>query len=196
MHELYAMHVCMMHVLCNKQQVSVNLQVRCNIHPSNLIPPTHVFNGQFLFLGFLVWALISTGDIKNRRTCQSLKTVKHRNSISRYKSLAQSLLAQDECSPNRLLKYGHGLLQMEIPHGNIHKQLGKSQGKLLSHYISWVRQKRLRFSQQDALFQDLSYRPRSEGPDILCKLKRKLPPFRTWVTDSGQMSPVISLGSS
>ena len=65
MHDLYAMHVCMMHVLCNKYQVS-NIQVRYNIHPSNLIPPTHVFNGEFLFLEFLVWVLISTGDIKNR----------------------------------------------------------------------------------------------------------------------------------
>ena len=69
MHDLYTMHVCMMHVLYNKYHISV----RYNIHPSNLIPPTHVFNGEFLFLGFLVWALISTGDIKNRRTCQSLK---------------------------------------------------------------------------------------------------------------------------
>ena len=68
-------------------------QVRYNIYPSNLIPPTHVFNGEFLFLGFLVWVLISTGDIKNRRAYQSLKAIKHRNSISRYKSLAQSLLA-------------------------------------------------------------------------------------------------------
>ena len=66
-----------------------------NIHPSNFIPPTHVFNGEFLFLGFLVWASISTGDIKNGRACQSLKAVKHINSISRYKCLAQSLLAQD-----------------------------------------------------------------------------------------------------
>ena len=81
-----------------------------NIHPFNLIPPTHEFNGEFLFLEFLFWALISTGNIKSRRTCQSLKEVKHRNSISRYKSLAQSLLAQDECSPNELLKYRHGLL--------------------------------------------------------------------------------------
>ena len=71
MHELNAMHVCMMHVLYNKYQV--NIQVRYNMHPSNLIPPTHVFNGEFLFLGFLVWASISTGDIKNRRACQSLK---------------------------------------------------------------------------------------------------------------------------
>ena len=55
LHELYAMHVCMMHVLCNKYQVS-NIQVRYNIHPSNLIPPTYVFNGEFLFLGFLDWA--------------------------------------------------------------------------------------------------------------------------------------------
>ena len=93
MHELNAMHVCMMHVICNKYQV--NIQVRYNIHPSNLIPPTHVFNGEFLFLGFLVWALISTGDIKNRQACQSLKAIKHRNSISRYKSLVQSLLAQN-----------------------------------------------------------------------------------------------------
>ena len=92
MHELYAMHVCMMHVLCNKYQV--NIQVKYNIHPFNLIPPTHVFNSEFLFLGFLVWALISTGDIKNRRACQSLKAIKHRSSISRYKGLAQSLLAQ------------------------------------------------------------------------------------------------------
>ena len=72
-----------------------NLQVRYNIHPSNLIPPTHVFNGKFFFLGFLVRASILTGDIKYRRVCQSLKVIKHRSSISRYKSLAQSLLAQD-----------------------------------------------------------------------------------------------------
>ena len=65
MHELNAMHVCMMHVLYNKY-IKSNIQVRYNIHPSNLIPPTHVFNGEFLFLGFLVCALISTGDIKNR----------------------------------------------------------------------------------------------------------------------------------
>ena len=64
-----------------------------SIHPSNLIPPTQVFNGEFLFLGFLVWALISTGDINNRRACQSLKAIKHRNRISKYKSLAQSILA-------------------------------------------------------------------------------------------------------
>ena len=75
--------------------IKSNIQVRYNIHPSNLIPPTHVFNGEFFFLEFLVWALISTGDIKYRRACQSLKIIKHRNSISKYKSLAQSLLAQD-----------------------------------------------------------------------------------------------------
>ena len=86
------------------------LQVRYNIHPSNLISPTHVFNDEFLFLRFLVWASISTGDIEYRRTCQSLKVVKHRNSIPRYKGLVQSLLAQDECNPNGLLKYGLGLL--------------------------------------------------------------------------------------
>ena len=66
-----------------------------SIHPSNLIPPTHVFNGEFLFLEFLVWALISTWNINNRRACQSLKAVKHENSISRHKSSAQSLLAQN-----------------------------------------------------------------------------------------------------
>ena len=87
------MHVCMIHVLCIKYQVS-NIQVRYNIHPSNLIPHTHVFNGEFLILGFLVWASISIEDIEYRRACQSLKAVKHRNSISKYKSLAQSLLAQ------------------------------------------------------------------------------------------------------
>ena len=32
-----------------------------------------------------------------------------------------------------------------------------------------------------------------KGPDILYKLERRLPPFRTWVTDFGQMSLVISL---
>ena len=74
------------------QQVA---NIRYNIHPSNLITPTHVFNGEFLFLGFLVWASISTGNIKNRRACQSLKAVKYRNNISKYKSLTQSLLAQD-----------------------------------------------------------------------------------------------------
>ena len=74
--------------------IKLNLQVRYNIHPSNLIPPTHVFNGEFLFLGFLVWVSISTGDIKNQRACQSLKVIKHRSSISKYKGLAQSLLAQ------------------------------------------------------------------------------------------------------
>ena len=89
-----AMHVYMMHVLCNKYQ-SI-LQIRYNIHPSNLIPPTQVFNGEFLFLGFLVWASISTGDIEYRRVCQSLKAVKHRNSISKYKGLVQSLLTQKD----------------------------------------------------------------------------------------------------
>ena len=74
--------------------IKSNLQVRYNIHPSNLIPPIHVFNGEFLFLEFLVLALISIGDIKNRRSFQSLKAIKHKNSISKYKSLAQSLLAQ------------------------------------------------------------------------------------------------------
>ena len=76
--------------------IKSNIQVRYNIHPSNLIPPTHVFNGEFLFLEFLVWALISTGDIKYRRACQTLKAIKYRNSISRYKSLVQSLLAQKD----------------------------------------------------------------------------------------------------
>ena len=102
-----------MHDICAMQQVAnskSSIQVRYNIHPSNLIPPTHVFNGEFLFLGFLVLALISTGDIKYRRACQSLKAVKHTNSIFRYKGLVQSLLAQDECNPNGLLKYGLGLL--------------------------------------------------------------------------------------
>ena len=87
-----------MHDACDMKQVASiksNIQVKYNIHPSNLIPPTHVFNGEFLFLGFLVWVLITIGDIKNRRACQSLKENKHRNNISRYKSLAQSLLAQD-----------------------------------------------------------------------------------------------------
>ena len=98
MHELNAMHVCMMHMLCNKFQVYKYQVKMYNIHPSNLIPPTHVFNGEFLFLEFLVWASISTGDIK------------HRNSISRYKSLAQSLLAQDGIASHGLLKYGLGLL--------------------------------------------------------------------------------------
>ena len=91
------MNACMHDARAMPQVASIksNLQVRYNIHPSNLIPPTHVFNGEFLFLGFLVWALISTGDIKNQRACQSLKAIKHRNIISRYKSLAQSLLVQN-----------------------------------------------------------------------------------------------------
>ena len=76
--------------------IKSNIQVRYNIHPSNLIPPTHVFNGEFLFLEFLVWVLISTGDIKNWQACQSLKAIKHRNSVSKYKGLAQSLLAQKD----------------------------------------------------------------------------------------------------
>ena len=77
-----------------QQVASMGYQVKLyNKHPSNLIPPTLVFNGEFLFLEFLVWALISTRDIKNRRALQSLKAIKHRNSICRYKSLAQSLLA-------------------------------------------------------------------------------------------------------
>ena len=75
--------------------IKSNIQVRYNIHPSNLIPPTHVFNGEILFLGFLVWVSISIRDIEYRRACQSLKAIKHRNSIFKYKSLAQSLLAQD-----------------------------------------------------------------------------------------------------
>ena len=87
-----------MHDTCAMQQVASiksNIQVRYNIHPSNLIPLTHVFNSEFVFLEFLVWALISTGDINNRRACQSLKAIKHRNSISKYKSIAQSLLVQN-----------------------------------------------------------------------------------------------------
>ena len=32
--------------------IKLNIQGRYNIHPSNLIPPTQVFNGEFLFLGF------------------------------------------------------------------------------------------------------------------------------------------------
>ena len=87
-----------------------NIQIRYNIHPSNLIPPTPVFNGEFLFLGFLVWVLISMGDIKNRRVCQSLKAIKHRNSISKYKNLVQSLLAQNSVALMGFLKYGLGLL--------------------------------------------------------------------------------------
>ena len=83
------------HAMQQVASIRLNIQVRYNIHPSNLIPPSHVFNGEFLFLGFLVWVSISIGDIKYRRACQSLKAVKHRNSISKYKSLAQSLLAQD-----------------------------------------------------------------------------------------------------
>ena len=47
MHELYAMHVCMMHMICSKYQVKFT---RYNIHLSNLILATHVFNGEFLFL--------------------------------------------------------------------------------------------------------------------------------------------------
>ena len=65
MHDLYA-NACM-HDARAMQQNSIYqsiLQVRYNIHPSNLIPPTHMFNGEFLFLGFLVWASISTGDIE------------------------------------------------------------------------------------------------------------------------------------
>ena len=41
MHDARAMH-----------QVANISQVMYNIHPSNLIPPTHVFNGKFLSLGF------------------------------------------------------------------------------------------------------------------------------------------------
>ena len=74
----------------NKYQVKMY-----NIHPFNLIPPTHVFNGEFLFLGFLVWASILIGDIKYRLACQSLKAVKYISSISKYKGFAQSLLAQN-----------------------------------------------------------------------------------------------------
>ena len=106
------MHVCMMHDACDMQQVasskytSIKYQVKMyNIHPSNLIPPTYVFNGEFFFLEFLVWALILIGYIKYRRACQSLKAVKYRNSISRYISLAQSLLVQMD-----FLKYELGLL--------------------------------------------------------------------------------------
>ena len=99
-----------MHDARAMQQVANISQVMYNIHPSNLIPPTHVFNGEFLFLGFLVLALISTGNIKYRRACQSLKAIKHRNSISKYKSLAQTLLAQNSVAPYGLLKYGLGLL--------------------------------------------------------------------------------------
>ena len=90
MHDARAMQ----QVASSKLDIQVTSKVY-NIHPSNLIPPTHEFNGEFLFLGFLVWASISTWDIKNRRACQSLKAIKHRNSISRYKGLVQSLLAQD-----------------------------------------------------------------------------------------------------
>ena len=67
MYELYAMHVCMMHVFMQQvANIKSNLQVRYTIHPFYLIPPTHVFNGEFLFRGFLVWASISIGDIKYR----------------------------------------------------------------------------------------------------------------------------------
>ena len=55
-----------MHDACAMQQVAYISQFY-NIHPYNLIPPTHVFNGEFLFLEFLVWASISIEDIKNRR---------------------------------------------------------------------------------------------------------------------------------
>ena len=58
-----------MHDARAMQQIAGNKYTRIKssvqLHPSNLIPPTHVFNGEFLFLGFLVWASISTGDIKN-----------------------------------------------------------------------------------------------------------------------------------
>ena len=85
---------CTCYAASSKYQVKLTSKVWYNIYPSNLIRPTHVFNGEFLFLGFFVWASISTGDIKYRRVCKSLKAIKHRNSISRYKGLAQSLLAQ------------------------------------------------------------------------------------------------------
>ena len=85
-----------MHDARAMQQVANINQIMYNIHPSNLIPPTHVFNGEFLFLGFLVWASISTENIKNRRACQSLKAVKYRNNISNYKGLAQSSVAQKD----------------------------------------------------------------------------------------------------
>ena len=83
------------HAMQQVASIRSNIQVRYNIHPSNLISPTHMYNGEFLFLGFLIWVLISIEDIKNRRACQSLKAIKHRSSISRYKGLAQSLLAQN-----------------------------------------------------------------------------------------------------
>ena len=62
-----------MHDARAMQQVASISQEIYNIHPSNLIPPTHVFNGEFLFLGFLVWALISTGDIKTDDHANLLK---------------------------------------------------------------------------------------------------------------------------
>ena len=98
MHELYEMHDArvMQQVTSIKSNIQVT-SIKSSIQHRSFQPysPTHVFNGEFLFLMFLAWALISTGDIKNRRACQSLKVVKHRNNISKYKSLAQSLLAQN-----------------------------------------------------------------------------------------------------
>ena len=100
-----------MHDARAMQQVSsIKYAGKLQIHPSNLIPPTRIFNGEFLFLGFLVWVSISTGDIKNRQACQSLKAIKHRSSISKYKGLAQSLLAQKSVAQMDFLKYELGLL--------------------------------------------------------------------------------------
>ena len=96
-----------MHDARAMQQVANISQVMYNIHPSNLIPPTHVFNGEFLFLGFWSGPQYQQGILS---TDEHANLSKHRNNISKYKSLAQSLLAQDECSPNELLKYGLGLL--------------------------------------------------------------------------------------
>ena len=69
MHELY---VCM-YALCtcyatSSKYTSNKYRVKMyNIHSLNLIPPPHVFHGEFLFLEFFVLTLKSTGDIKNRR---------------------------------------------------------------------------------------------------------------------------------
>ena len=56
MHELYTIQACMHDARAMQQVASIrsNIQVGHSIHPSNLIPPIHVFNGEFLFLRFLV----------------------------------------------------------------------------------------------------------------------------------------------
>ena len=73
MHEIHDARA-IQQVAHSKSSIQVTSQMY-NIHPPNLIPPTHEFNGESFFLGFLVWVLISLGDIKNRRACRISQSI-------------------------------------------------------------------------------------------------------------------------